>query len=85
MLLRQRLDNADVLNSVNAVDWAAIPGRAGWYSPECAAAIQIAAVTLEVPPDADSDEACLRLIGVPVDRVRAGAVLYPAVCAERVH
>ncbi|WP_345364034.1 hypothetical protein [Actinoallomurus liliacearum] len=47
--------------------------------------IQLAAVTLEIPPNADSDEACLRLIGVPVDRVRAGAVLYPAVCGERVH
>jgi hypothetical protein len=47
--------------------------------------IQFAAVALEIPPDADSDEAGLRLIGVPVDRVRAGAVLYSATCGERVH
>ncbi|WP_329252753.1 hypothetical protein OG417_09475 [Actinoallomurus sp. NBC_01490] len=42
-------------------------------------------VVLEIPPEYDSPEACLRLIDVPADRVRAGAVLYPAVCGERVH
>jgi hypothetical protein len=47
--------------------------------------IQLTDVLLEIPPKEDSSEACMRLIDVPADRVRAGAVLYPAACGERVH
>ncbi|HEX2313963.1 MAG TPA: hypothetical protein VHJ17_09525 [Thermomonospora sp.] len=47
--------------------------------------IPLPAVALEYPPEDDSAEACLRLVDVPPDRVRTGAVLYSAVCGARVH
>ncbi|MFB4314896.1 hypothetical protein [Actinomadura sp. 21ATH] len=40
---------------------------------------------LEYPPDDATGEAFLRLAGIPADRVRTGAALFPGACGRRVH